>query len=138
MKSPCTVFPWVIHAKEEGRPIYVVEGEKDVHSLEALGKTATTNPGGAGAEGQNKWMPHHTEALAGANVIVICDNDEAGYLHARSVNKMLTEAGCNVKVFKFGKYNDVSDLIDAGDELADTLIPFDATLLNLKKRMTLR
>ena len=125
IEKPLYRLPQVIHAKEEGRPIYVVEGEKDVHSLEALGKTATTNPGGAGAEGQNKWMPHHTEALAGANAIIICDNDEAGYLHARSVNKMLTEAGCNVKVFKPGKHNDVSDLIDAGEELADALIPFD-------------
>ena len=129
IEKPLYRLPQVIHAKEEGRPIYVVEGEKDVHSLEALGKTATTNPGGAGAEGQNKWMPHHTEALTGANVIIICDNDEAGYLHARSVNKMLTEAECNVKVFKPGKYNDVSDLIDAGEELADTLIPFDATAI---------
>ncbi len=129
IEKPLYRLPQVIHAKEEGRPIYVVEGEKDVHSLEALGKTATTNPGGAGAEGQNKWMPHHTEALAGANVIIICDNDEAGYLHARSVNNMLTEAGCNVKVFKPGKYNDVSDLIDAGEELADALIPFDDTAI---------
>jgi 5S rRNA maturation endonuclease (ribonuclease M5) len=125
IEKPLYRLPQVIHAKEEGRPIYVVEGEKDVHSLEALGKTATTNPGGAGAEGQNKWMPHHTEALAGANIIIICDNDEAGYLHARSVNKVLTEAGCSVKVFKPGKHKDVSDLIEAGDELADTLIPFD-------------
>jgi len=129
IEKPLYRLPQVIHAKEEGRPVYVVEGEKDVHSLEALGKTATTNPGGAGAEGQNKWMPHHTEALAGANIIIICDNDEAGYLHARSVNNMLTEAGCNVKVFKPGKYNDVSDLIDAGEELADALIPFDDTAI---------
>lgn len=127
IEKPLYRLPQVIHAKEEGRPIYVVEGEKDVHSLEALGKTATTNPGGAGAEGQNKWMPHHTSALAGANVIIICDNDEAGYLHARSVNKVLTDAGCNVKVFKPGKHKDVSDLIAAGQELADALIPFDAT-----------
>lgn len=128
LQKPLYRLPQVLAAKEEGRPIYVVEGEKDVHSLEDLGKTATTNPGGAGAEGQNKWMAHHTEALAGANVIVICDNDEAGYLHARSVNKMLTEAGCKVKVFKPGKHNDVSDLIHAGEELSDSLIPFDTSV----------
>ena len=127
IEKPLYRLPQIIHAKEEGRPIYVVEGEKDVHSLEALGKTATTNPGGAGTEGQNKWMTHHTESLAGANVIIICDNDEAGYLHARSVNNMLINAECNVKVFKPGKYNDVSDLIDAGEELGDALIAFDAT-----------
>ena len=123
--KPLYRLPQVIHAKEDGRPIYVVEGEKDVHTLEALGKTATTNPGGAGAEGQNKWMPHHTDALAGANVIIICDNDKAGYLHARSVNKLLTDADCSVKVFKPGTHDDVSDLIAAGEDLASSLVPFD-------------
>ena len=125
IEKPLYRLPQVLSAKEDGRPIYVVEGEKDVHTLESLGKTATTNPGGAGAEGQNKWMPHHTAALAGANVIIICDNDEPGYLHARSVNKMLTEAGCKVKVFKPGKFKDVSDMIEAGIELADGLVAFD-------------
>lgn len=130
IEKPLYRLPQVLHAIEEGRPIYVVEGEKDVHSLESLGKTATTNPGGAGAEGQNKWMPHHTAALAGANVIIICDNDNAGYLHARSVYNMLTSAGCTVKVFKPGEYNDVSDLIDAGKELSDTLVPFDTAIIS--------
>jgi len=126
IEKPLYRLPQVISAKEEGRPIYIVEGEKDVHTLEELGKTATTNPGGAGAEGQNKWMPHHTEILAGANIIIISDNDEPGYLHARSVHNMLTDAGCKVKVFKPGKYKDVSDMIAAGEELATGLIPFDS------------
>lgn len=125
IQKPLYRLPQVVAAIEEGRPIYVVEGEKDVHTLESLGKTATTNPGGAGAEGQNKWMQHHTDALAGANVIIISDNDEPGYLHARSVNKMLTDAGCKVKVFLPGKYKDVSDMVAAGVELSDGLVPFD-------------
>jgi 5S rRNA maturation endonuclease (ribonuclease M5) len=126
--KPLYRLPQVIAAKENGLPIYVVEGEKDVHSLEAVGKVATTNPGGAGAEGQNKWMPHHTEALAGAKVIIICDNDEPGYLHARAVNKTLTEAGCKVKVFKPGKHKDVSDMLAAGEDLTNGLVPFDETV----------
>jgi len=126
LKKPLYRLPQVIAAKAEGIPVYVVEGEKDVHALESVGKVATTNPGGAGAEGQNKWMPHHTEALAGGNVIIICDNDHAGYIHARSVNKQLTDAGCNVKVFKPGKHKDVADLLEAGETLAESLIPFDS------------
>jgi len=34
------------------KPVYMVEGEKDVLALEELGLVATTNPGGAG-----KWRP---------------------------------------------------------------------------------
>ena len=85
IEKPLYRLPQVIQAIEDGRPVYVVEGEKDVHSLEALGKTATTNAGGAGGEGQKKWTAEHTKTLAGAKVVIICDNDEAGYLHARSV-----------------------------------------------------
>ena len=125
VKKPLYRLPQVLAAKSEGRPIYVVEGEKDVHTLEKLGKTATTNPGGAGGEGQNKWMPHHTEALSGANIIIITDNDEPGYIHARAVYNELTNAGCNVKLFKPGKHKDVSDLIGAGEDLASGLVPFD-------------
>ena len=122
-------LPQVLQAKEEGRPIYVVEGEKDVHSLEALGKTATTNAGGAGGQGQKKWTEKHTETLAGANIIIICDNDEAGYLHARSVNRDLTDAGCTVKVFKPSTYPDVSDMLEAGQSLQEGLVPFDTDAL---------
>ena len=124
IEKPLYRLPQVLQAKEEGRPIYIVEGEKDVHSLEALGKTATTNAGGAGGQGQKKWTEKHTETLAGANIIIICDNDEAGYLHARSINRDLTDAGCTVKVFKPSTYPDVSDMIQDGKSLQEGLVPF--------------
>ena len=41
-------FPRVMAAEE----VLIVEGEKDVHTAEALGYTATCNAGGAG-----KWRP---------------------------------------------------------------------------------
>jgi len=122
--KPLYRLPQVIAAKAEGKPIYVVEGEKDVHTLEKLGKVATTNPGGAAGEGQNKWTKHHTESLAGANVIIICDNDQPGYIHARSVYNELSDAGCKVKVYKPGKFKDVSDMIGAGVDLTSGLIEF--------------
>lgn len=51
-------------------PVYVVEGEKDVDNLRALGFTATCNAGGAG-----KWHDPCTEALRGRDVIILPDND---------------------------------------------------------------
>lgn len=125
IEKPLYRLPQVIQAIEDGRPVYVVEGEKDVHSLEALGKTATTNAGGAGGEGQKKWTAEHTKTLTGAKVVIICDNDEAGYLHARSVNADLTSAGANVKVFKPSTHKDVSDMLEAGETLQEGLVPFD-------------
>jgi putative DNA primase/helicase len=43
-------LPELVKAIREDRPVYIVEGEKDVHAIERAGGVATTNPGGAG-----KW-----------------------------------------------------------------------------------
>ena len=66
-------LPQVIRAIAEGKPVYVVEGEKDVETLERLGYTATCNPGGAG-----KWRDGYSRRLQGADVIILPDNDGRG------------------------------------------------------------
>ena len=66
-------LPQVIKAIAEGKPVYVVEGEKDVETLERLGHTATCNPGGAG-----KWRDGYSRRLQGADVIILPDNDGRG------------------------------------------------------------
>jgi DNA primase len=65
-------------------PVIVVEGEKDVNNLEALGFVVTSGSGGAG-----KWLPEYAEPLNGGNVIVIPDNDEAGRKHAEMVARSI-------------------------------------------------
>jgi hypothetical protein len=64
--------------------VYIVEGEKDVETLRALGLTATTNPFGAG-----KWKDEFSEYLKGLNVIILPDNDEPGRKHAQEVHASL-------------------------------------------------
>ena len=66
-------LPQVIRAIAEEKPVYVVEGEKDVETLERLGHTATCNPGGAG-----KWRDGYSRRLQGADVIILPDNDGKG------------------------------------------------------------
>ena len=41
-------LPEIIKAKKSGRVVFIVEGEKDVHTLEKHGFCATCNSGGAG------------------------------------------------------------------------------------------
>lgn len=86
-------LPEVLRAKDEGRVIYVVEGEKDADALAVRGECATTSPMGAG-----KWREEFTEVLAGANVIVIPDADATGRAHAREVREALIAAGSSVSV----------------------------------------
>lgn len=108
-------LPGVLRAKDEGRVIWLVEGEKDVETLIRLGETATTSPMGAG-----KWREEYTEMLAGASVRIIADADATGRAHARSVTDVLVEAGCTVTVYEpMAGAKDVTRQIEMGGSLDD-------------------
>lgn len=87
-----------------------MEGEKDVETLRYFKVTATSNPMGAG-----KWRDSYTAALAGKNVIIIPDNDVAGYTHAKTVALSLLGKAASLKIVLFPEYfplkGDVSDFI---------------------------
>lgn len=99
--------------------IYLVEGEKHVHALEALGLVATTNAGGAG-----KWTDEHSRHLAGRRVVILPDNDAPGIAHAHKAQASLEAAGAEVKVVMLPglpEKGDVIDWLDAGGTL-DSLL----------------
>lgn len=73
-------LPEVLEQIDTGGAVYLCEGEKDVHRLEALGKVATCNPMGAG-----KWHEDYARALEGAHLTLIPDNDEVGHKHMRDI-----------------------------------------------------
>lgn len=103
-------LPEVVATAEAGGLIYVVEGEKDVESLRALGLTATCNIGGAG-----KWAPSYTRFLEGAaEVVVIADRDEPGRKHAEAVANSVRQAEIPVRVLEPAKGKDVTDHLAAG------------------------
>ncbi len=106
-------LPKVLAAVREGRPVWVAEGEKDVHRLERIGLAATTSPMGA-----EKWRDHLSEALAGADVRILPDNDEPGRRHARKVAKSLHGKAASVKIIELPGVpedgGDFSDWMDAG------------------------
>jgi hypothetical protein len=92
--------------------VYVVEGEKDVHTLEALGVVATTNPGGA-----TKWLPRYSDTLRGRPVVIIPDNDTPGEAHAAVVSQALEGVAASCKVLRLPGLpvkGDVSDWVASG------------------------
>jgi 5S rRNA maturation endonuclease (ribonuclease M5) len=109
-------LPMVCSARDSGETIWVVEGEKDVDTLSELGIAATTMPGGAG-----KWLDIHTETLAGANIVLVADNDDSGKKHAIDVAEKLREAGCvvDLKISRVKNKADVTDHLEAGLSLDD-------------------
>lgn len=120
-------LPDLLAAKAQDRVIYVPEGEKDVETLRAAGYPATCNAGGAG-----KWTTGHAHWLAGADVGVIADRDEAGHAHAIAVVRSLLDAGSrSIDLLETPDpaHKDVTDHLSAGRRIrelrtVDTPRPF--------------
>lgn len=83
--KPLYRLPEVLAAAAAGSNVYVVEGEKDADALTALGHVATCNYDGAG----KPWRPEYTQALKGAQVVIVADRDDKGYAHAKTVHEAL-------------------------------------------------
>jgi putative DNA primase/helicase len=112
-------LPEVMAAIAAGKPVVVVEGEKDVHTLERLGLTATCNPGGAG-----KWIKGYSPPFRGADVVILPDNDPPGRDHAETVAKTMQGHAKRIRVVRLPDLppkGDITDWVEAGgtaDELA--------------------
>src|SRR5262249_36052476 len=104
-------------AADKSKVVHIVEGEKDVASLERLELLATTNPSGAG-----KWKFVADEArrvLVGRVVVIISDADETGRKHAAEVAESLRGAAKSVRVVEApAPHKDVSDFVAAGGDVA--------------------
>lgn len=117
-------LPGVRAAVAAGERVFVVEGEKDVHALEAAGLTATCNPLGA-----LQWTERHARALDGADVVVIPDNDRAGMVHAARVMATLRGRAHSATLLLLpdvAQREDVSDWMARGNGAAELLRLADA------------
>jgi 5S rRNA maturation endonuclease (ribonuclease M5) len=88
--------------------VFVVEGEKDVHTLERWGIVATTNSGGA----NQPWLDTYSQSLKGANVVIIPDNDEPGRKHAEKIAAGLQGIAKSVRVVALPNVADKADVSD--------------------------
>ncbi len=111
-------LPKLIATASSGETVYLVEGEKDVETLEAFDLTATCNP-----MGSLKWDESYTEALRGKRVVNLPDNDKAGQQHATMVEKALRVAAdfSSLQLPNLPAGGDVTDWFDAGNTLAHFL-----------------
>ena len=77
-------------AKETEQTVFIVEGEKCADALVKLGFIATTSGGATSAKDAN-W-----QILAGRNVVLWPDNDEAGIQYAKDVTVKLVSLNANI------------------------------------------
>ena len=73
-------FPELLNAKTAGRTIFLTEGEKAADALVSIGVIATSAHAGSGS-----WPEEITQYFAGAVVIMVPDNDIAGWKYAHKV-----------------------------------------------------
>lgn len=107
-------------ARGNDHSVFVCEGEKDCDGLARFHLVATCNPGGAGV---GKWLPQYSQALAGLDVVVVCDNDEPGREHGREIARQLKGHARSVRLTRSRVGKDLSDAIDAGWPVAEALEP---------------
>ena len=115
-------LPKVIDAVKSGEVIFVVEDEKDVHTLESEGfSCATTNSGGAG-----KWFKEFSQYFEGADVVIIPDNDKSGKNHAQDVARKLNKSAAKIRILTLPglkKKQNISDWLELNepDQLKDLI-----------------
>lgn len=96
--------------------VWVTEGEKDTHTLEAQGVCATTNSGGA----KKPWIDEFTRCLAGKDVIIVPDNDAPGIQRGETIERELRGKVRSVTLLRLPEgFKDVTEFIEAGNSVED-------------------
>lgn len=108
------------------KPVFIVEGEKDVETMEKLGYTATTSPNGAGSH----WRKDYIEYFRGFDVIILADNDDVGLKYATEIAENVIHIARSVKLvpsqalyMPLKPKGDISDIVECiGSAKATQLI----------------
>ena len=97
----CRIVPYrlpeLLQAVTNGKVVYIAEGEKAVDALCSLGVTATTSHAGAGG-----WNQDLNQYFSDANVVVVPDNDVAGWSYAAKIVESLLPVVKTIRVLDLG------------------------------------
>jgi RecA-family ATPase len=105
-------LPETLEALALGHLIFIPEGEGKADALAEWNIPATCNAGGS-----RKWQPEHAAYLAGADVVILPDNDPPGRGHANVVGTSLQNLAKTVRLLELpglGPKGDVRNWIEAG------------------------
>lgn len=99
--------PEVAQAVQAGRQVWLLEGEKDVHTAEGLGVVATTN-----AQGGKSFPDELVDCLEGADVVVVLDRDATGWARGVDLHSKLSGVRARVRLALPGVDRPKADLTD--------------------------
>lgn len=111
-------LPLVIEAVQDGRPVWICEGEKDADAVAEAGQVATTNQGGA-----KGWRGEYDQWFKDAYVVIVVDRDDAGRKRGTDLLQRLATVAKSVVVVEPAVDEEKADaydhLVRAGLGLAD-------------------
>lgn len=104
--------------------VFIVEGEKDVHTLEYIGFTATTNSGGV-----NNFQKNLLHYFQDKIVIIIADNDNPGKIGAVKRAFALQPYARSIRIILqipyVGEHGDITNWIELQEQKKYTEIPIE-------------
>lgn len=110
--------PYHVQNLRKTKSVILVEGEKDVETVEKMGFCASCSPNGAG--GKSSWVKAHNKYFKGKQVVVLMDNDEKGKEHGMSTAGSLYKTADAVKLIpsetiypELKHKGDISDIVQA-------------------------
>lgn len=110
LKLPLYMAPQVEAWLAEGRPVFIVEGEKDALSMAAKGFAAATKSGGA----ESRWEEANVEMFDGAEVTIVADKDESGERAAKAAYTALQSVAKSLRIVEARQGKDATDHLEAG------------------------
>jgi putative DNA primase/helicase len=97
--------------------VFVVEGERDADTLLSRGFVATTNAGGAKAP----WLPEYTDVLRGREIILIPDNDPAGWGRVTRIARALVGKVARLVILELEDAKDITEWFHRGHSDRDLI-----------------
>lgn len=113
-------LPSVIEAVRQGQRVFIVEGEKDVETLETYGFVATTFEGGS-----NAWLDHYKKWFRNGQIVIIPDADAPGQKFCKQVQQGLRGIAKSCDIIDLGYDIEDSHGKDISDWFAEGNSPED-------------
>ena len=116
-------LPEFLEGIKAGRNVFVVEGEKDVDTVNGLDLVATCNQEGVG--GRRLWGALAQFFPPDAKILLVPDADQPGQDLMQEAGRALLQSGCQVKIVDLGypisddHGKDITDWITAGHSRDD-------------------
>lgn len=105
--AKCKLQPYHFYKWKDSSRVFLVEGEKDVETMESYGFRATTTIGGSGG-----WRSEYGKYFKSKDVIVIPDNDKPGRSYAEKATNGILPFAKSVKRLDLPNLKEKGDVTD--------------------------